>query len=315
MKVRMNREQALAKYARFTAAMKERYERVHLARKALIDDGVEPTCELIKQRARFTSMGTVYSYLEVILALEGTEPEVTPADTEPAAEPFSDAISKLTSQAKSQIDQLGKAFMATIKSAVEEGQRRTQVALEAQIQTSEAAIREARAETDSARDDANAMAEEVESLELRIAELDEQLKDAVDGRGLLAAKLDETSSRLKDRDQELAYLQTRMTNQERLEEFVRLELETERTDRQSAQRELKAESSRRHETDMRLAGLQEQLDSRIRENGQLRVEISGLQRKIASLEERLFPALDQRLQPARHFPSEEENSISLPNIL
>lgn len=288
MKVRMNREQALAKFARYTTAMKERYQRVHSARKALLDEGIEPTCELIKQRAGFTSMGTVYSYLEVLLALEGTQPEATPTDTGPAVEPFSDAIAELTEQAKSQIDQLGEKFMTTIKSAVEEGQRRSQVALEAQIQASEAAVRESRAETDSARDDANAMAEEVESLELRAAELDENLRTLIDKHALLTTTLEETKSQLRNRDQEFAHLQSRMTNQERLEEFVRLELETERAERQSAQHELKAESARRHEADMRLAGLQEQLDSRVRENGQLRVEVSGLQRKIASLEERFF---------------------------
>jgi hypothetical protein len=282
----MSREQALAKFARFTPAMLERYDRVHKALKALIDEGVEPTYELIQERAEFRSRGTVFTYVQVILALEGAQPEPAPADAGPTAEPFTDAIAKLTDQAKAQIDQLGEAFMATIKSAVEEGQRRSQVALEAQIQASEAALREARAETGLARDDANAMAEEVESLELRAAGLDEQLKAVVDDRSLAAAKLEETKSWLK-----IEHLQTRMTNQERLEEFVRLELETERTERHSAQRELKAESARRYETDMRLAGLQEQLDARVRENGQLRMEISALQRKIAALEERLFGAV------------------------
>jgi multidrug efflux pump subunit AcrA (membrane-fusion protein) len=306
MKVRMNREQALAKFARFTAAMRERYERVHSARKALIDDGIEPTCELIKQRAEFTSTGTVYSYLEVILALEGGEPEAEPADTGPAAEPFSDAIAKLTNQAKLRIDQLGEAFMAIIKSALEEGQRRSQVALEAQIQASEAALREARTEADSARIDANTMAEEVESFALRTAELEEQLDAIANERALLDASLQETKSSLKDRDQQVAYLQTRMTNQERLEEFVRLELETERTERHSAQRELKAESVRRHETDTRLAGLQEQLESRVRENGQLRVEISALQRKITSLEDRLLGTVSV---PGRPDPPSASNVV------
>src|SRR6516225_913824 len=34
---------------------------------ALIDEGFEPACEQIKRRAGFTSLGTVYSYVEVIL--------------------------------------------------------------------------------------------------------------------------------------------------------------------------------------------------------------------------------------------------------
>jgi hypothetical protein len=287
----MNREQALAKFARYTAAMKERYERVHSARKALNGEGVEPTVELIKERARFTSTGTVHKYLEVILALEGAQLEATPDNNESAAEPFADAIAKLTGDAKAQIDGLGRALATTIKSAVEEGQRRSQSAMEAQIQAFEAALRQARAETDLATESASVMAEEVESLELRTVELDEQFNAMIDDRALLTVELEETKSRLKDRNQEFAHLQARMTNQERLEAFVRLELETERTERQSAQRELKVESARRHETDMRLAGLQEQLDSRVRESGQLRVEISGLQRKIASLEERLFGAV------------------------
>jgi chromosome segregation ATPase len=287
----MNREQALTKFARYTIAMKERYDRVHSARKALIDEGVDPTCELIKQRAGFTSMGTVYSYLEVILALEGMQPEPTFADTQAPAEPFADAIAKLTSDAKALIDQLGEAFTTTIKSAVEEGQRQSQAALEVQIQASEASFRKARAEKDTANDKTSKMADEVESLELRLAELDEQLKVVFHERTRLDAELHETKSRLKDRDQDFAHLQARMTNQERLEAFVRLELETERTERLSAQRELKAESARRYEAEMRLAGLQEQLDARVRENGQLRVEISGLQQKITALEDRLFGAV------------------------
>jgi Tfp pilus assembly protein PilN len=67
-----------------------------------------------------------------------------------------------------------------------------------------------------------------------------------------------------------------------------LELEHERVDRLSAERELKAESSRRHEAEMSLARKQEQLDARLRENVQLRADISALQRRLASVEERLF---------------------------
>lgn len=88
------------------------------------------------------------------------------------------------------------------------------------------ALREARAETDSVRDDANTMTEEVESLALRSAELEEQLDVVANERALLDAKRQETKSSLKNREQEIGYMQTRMTNQGRLEEFVRLELET-----------------------------------------------------------------------------------------
>ncbi|WGR93482.1 hypothetical protein MTX26_27555 [Bradyrhizobium sp. ISRA443] len=70
------------------------------------------------------------------------------------------------------------------------------------------------------------MTEEVESLALRSAELEEQLDVVANERALLDAKRQETKSSLKNREQEIGYMQTRMTNQGRLEEFVRLELET-----------------------------------------------------------------------------------------
>jgi uncharacterized protein YhaN len=73
-----------------------------------------------------------------------------------------------------------------------------------------------------------------------------------------------------------------------LEAVLQLDLETERTERHEIQRELKSESSRRQDAETRLAGLQEQLDARLRETLQLRGDISTLQRKIASLEERLY---------------------------
>src|SRR5690349_5045174 len=106
MKVRINREQALAEFGRYTMAMRERYDRVHKARSELIGEAVDPTVERIKERAGLTSTGTVHKYLEVILALEGTRSEATPENTGPAAEPFADAIAKLTSDAKAQIDGL-----------------------------------------------------------------------------------------------------------------------------------------------------------------------------------------------------------------
>ena len=93
--------------------------------------------------------------------------------------------------------------MITITAAVEEGQRRSQVALQTHIEASEVALREAKADVASARRYANVMADEAESFSLKNSELEEELKSAVDERDALDASLKETRSLLKDKGQEI----------------------------------------------------------------------------------------------------------------
>jgi len=288
MDVWMTREQAAAKFGGYTPRQLKRHEHVLKTRDELVCDGTEPTPEKIKERGGFASMGTVYSYLQVILALEGAQAEPKQADAEKTEEPFSDAITKLTTDAKQLIDSLGESFMVTIKAAVEEGQRRSQVALQTHIDASEVALREAKADVASARKDANVMADESESFSLKNSDLEEERGSAVNERDVLDAALQETRSLLKDKGQEIENALCRVADKERLEEFLRFELEQERCGRQSTERELKAEFTRRHEAEMSVAKLQEQLDARFRETLGLRADMSDLRKKLAMLEGKLF---------------------------
>jgi uncharacterized protein YhaN len=93
---------------------------------------------------------------------------------------------------------------------------------------------------------------------------------------------------LKDKGQEIENARSRAVDQERLEQLLRSELEQERVGRQGAERELKVEFNRRHEAEMCVARVQEQLDARFRETLGLRADISDLRKKLAMLEGKFF---------------------------